>query len=161
MKTYLSPERLMVLMSHIPLMLFYLFRVKFFDMFYEFFQGAVEALGLLRTWKTNAPEKFDKALRSNGKVLIARHDDPAKKIELAVYLLTSVGQQILRLGKFQSHWEYLRKIGKVIHDQGFSVTRGDYIQVSDTALRFFNEVRIEGTRRSSRQSCLRRACGVA
>ena len=105
--------------------------------------SGVEALGLERTWKTSAPDKFVKALRSNGKVLIAKHDDPTKEIKLKVYLLTSVGQQILRLGNFQPHLDYLRKIGKVICDQGFSVMLGDYVQVSETVLRYSNEVRIE------------------
>lgn len=105
--------------------------------------SGVESIGLERTWETNTADKFLKVLRSNGKVLIARHDDPGKVIKLQIYLLTSVGQQILKLGKFEPHLEYLRKIGNVIHDQGFSVTLGDYVQISDTTIKPFNEVLIE------------------
>ncbi len=105
--------------------------------------SGVEALGLEHTWKTTESGRFLNALRSNGKVLIVRHDDPAKEIKLPVYLLTAVGRQILRLGKFEPHIEYLRKIGKVIHDKGFSIMLGDYVLVSETALRYFNIVPIE------------------
>jgi hypothetical protein len=107
--------------------------------------SGVEALGLERTWKTTASDKFITPLRSNGKVLIVRNEDPDKLIKLKIYLLTSVGQQILRLGKFEPHLEYLRKIGNVIHDQGFSVTLGDYVQTSDKTIRYFNEVLIEAS----------------
>ncbi len=105
--------------------------------------SGVDSIGLEKTWRSNDGGKFIKALRSNGKVLIVRHDDPKKEIKLQVYLLTAIGRQILRLGKFQAHTEYLRKMGKTILVQGFSVVMCDFVQVSDAALRSFNEERIE------------------
>jgi len=105
--------------------------------------SGVESLGLERTWKSNDSTKFIVALRSNGKVLLVRHDDPKKELKLQVYLLTAIGRQILRLGSFQPQIDYLRRVGEKMQAQGFSVAMADFVQVSDTALRFFNEKAIE------------------
>ena len=105
--------------------------------------SGVESIGLQKTWMTHTPDKYVRALRSNGKVLIAKHDDSKKELKLQVFPLTSVGQQILRLGRFPPHLDYLRKIGKAIGDQGFSVMLGDYVQVSEDTLKYFNEVPLE------------------
>ena len=104
--------------------------------------SGVEALGLERTWKSNDTVGFIRPLRSNGKVLIVRHDDPKKELKLQVYLLTAIGRQILRLGKFPPHIDYLQKLGKAIQGQGFSVSIGDFVQISDTMLQPYNEVTI-------------------
>lgn len=105
--------------------------------------SGVESLGIERTWKSNDNTKFISALRSNGKVLVARHDDAKKELKLQVYLLTAIGRQILRLGQFQPHIDYLRKVGTAMQAQGFSVVIADFVQVSNTVLRFFNEVAVE------------------
>jgi len=44
--------------------------------------SGVESLGIKMTWSTNQPDKFSQALRSNGKVLIVKHDDPKKIIKI-------------------------------------------------------------------------------
>lgn len=105
--------------------------------------SGVDSLGLQRTWKSNDGTKFIQALRSNGKVLLVRHDDPKKELKLQAYLLTAIGRQILRLGSFQPKIEYLQRVGKNMQSQGFSVSIADFIQVSDTSLRFFDEKAIE------------------
>ncbi|MDH4458239.1 MAG: DUF2806 domain-containing protein [Nevskia sp.] len=105
--------------------------------------SGAESVGLERTWKSDDKAKFIKALRSNGKVLVARHDDPKKDLKLKVYLLTAIGRQLLRLGKFQAHPEYLRKVGKAMQAQGFSVVLADFVQVSNTAINLRNEEAIE------------------
>jgi len=58
-------------------------------------------------------------------------------------MLTSIGKQILKLGSFQPHLNYLKTIGKTICNQGFLVTIGDYVNISETEFQFFNEVSIE------------------
>lgn len=105
--------------------------------------SGAEAIGLERTWPSTDQSKFIRALRSNDKVLVVRHDDAKKQLKLQVYLLTAIGRQILRLGKFEAHMNYLRQVGKVILGQGFSVSIADFVQVSDTSLRFFNEEKLE------------------
>lgn len=104
--------------------------------------SGVESVGIETTWKTNAADKFVKALMSNGKVLVAQHDDANRELKLEVYLLTSLGRQILKLGKFEPHVEYLTKLGQAIHAQGFSVMLCDFIKVSETTIKLFNEVAI-------------------
>lgn len=103
----------------------------------------MEALGLQRTWKSTDATKFLQILRSHGKVLVVRHDDPKKDLKLQIYLLTATGRQMLRLGAFQPHVDYLNKLGAYIQGQGFSVTLADFVQVSETSIRCSNERAIE------------------
>lgn len=105
--------------------------------------SGVESLGLERTWKSTDSNKFINALRSNGKVLLVRHDDPKKELKLQVYLLTAIGRQVLRLGSFQPQIAYLQRVGEQMQAQGFSVAIADFIQESDNSIRFFNEKTIE------------------
>jgi len=105
--------------------------------------SGVESLGLETTWKSSDSAKFVKALRSNGKVLLVRHDDAKKELKLQVYLITAIGRQILRLGSFEPQMDYLRKVGEKMLSQGFSVAVADFVQVSSTEGRFFNEKAIE------------------
>jgi hypothetical protein len=104
--------------------------------------SGVESLGLQTTWKTTSSEKFVKALTSNGKVLIAKHNDATKQLSLNIYILTAIGRQIVGLGKFEPHIDYLTKIGEAIHAQGFDVTLGDFIKLSETMIKPFNGVPI-------------------
>ena len=105
--------------------------------------SGVEAVGLNTTYKSLVGEKFIKALLSNGKVLIVEHDDPLKTLQLEVYLLTSVGVQILGLGTFEPDIEYLNLVGKQIVAQGFKVQLCDWRQVSENEGQYFNAVRID------------------
>jgi hypothetical protein len=105
--------------------------------------SGVESLGLERTWKSTDSTNFINALRSNGKVILVRHDDPKKELKLQIYLLTAIGRQILRLGSFQPQNDYLQRVGHLIQAQGFSVAIADFVQISDTSLRYFNQKAIE------------------
>lgn len=105
--------------------------------------SGVEAVGLNTTYKTIVPGRFVKALISNGKALIVKHDDPEKTLELEVYLLTEVGLQILGLGSFEPDLEYLKLVGKQIAAQGFSVQLCDWRQISENEGQYFNPVRID------------------
>lgn len=105
--------------------------------------SGVEAVGLNTTYKSLVEGKFIKALLSNGKVLIVEHDDPQKTLQLEVYLLTSVGIQILGLGTFEPNIEYLTLVGKQIVAQGFNVQLCDWRQLSENEGQYFNAVRID------------------
>lgn len=105
--------------------------------------SGVESVGLERTWMTTDQDNFISALRSNGKVLVVRHEDSKKKLKIRVYLLTSIGQQILRLVQVKPHIEYLQKLGRTIQTQGFTVTVGDILHDSETIVQFYNEVQIK------------------
>lgn len=105
--------------------------------------SGVEAVGLNTTYKSLIEGKFLKALLSNGKVLIVEHDDPLKTLQLEVYLLTSVGVQILGLGTFEPDLEYLNLVGKQMVAHGFMVQLCDWRQMSENEGQYFNAVRID------------------
>ena len=74
--------------------------------------SGVEALGLSTQWNSDDPNKFVKALTSNGKVLVVTHDDPRKILSLPVYVLTEIGKQILRLGRFLPNIDYISALAR-------------------------------------------------
>ncbi len=108
--------------------------------------SGVESIGITLHYSTTTPDKFVKMLRSNGKVLIVRHDDPKKELHVRAYPLTAIGRQVHRLGKFQPHIEYLQQLGRAILVQGFSVTLADYVRASDKGALVFNEAPIQTNR---------------
>ena len=83
--------------------------------------AGVEATALTLTMKSLKPDKFVRALVSNGRVLIVTDDQPAKELTLHVCQLTSIGRQIMRLGAFEPHEGYLRSVGQVIRARGFKI----------------------------------------
>lgn len=102
--------------------------------------SGVEALGLSVKLKSNTQGTFSATLKSNSKVLIATSDDPSKILELPAYQVTAVGQQVLTLGHFQPHVEYLKAIGAKLKEQGFRVELADYVDISATQFRYFNGI---------------------
>jgi len=104
--------------------------------------SGVEAVSLNTIYKSVDKDKFICPLRSNGKVLIIEHADATKTLQLEVYLLTEIGQQILGLGTFEADLEYLNLVGKHIITLGFTVNLCDWRQVSENEGEYYNEVRI-------------------
>jgi len=103
----------------------------------------VESIGLTRQFRSILPERFLRGLHSNSKVLVVEHDDPIKTLTLHVYLLTTVGNQILGLGSFQPNLDYLRLIGKGIVEQGFTVQLADRVQLPESRWNYCNAEKIE------------------
>jgi Protein of unknown function (DUF2806) len=103
----------------------------------------VEGTGIKTTFGTQAAGKFLRVLRSHGKVLVVENEDASKKLELEVYLLTSVGAQLLALGSFSPDLEYMRQIGRAIVAQGFEVLLADWRQVSERGGEYFNQSGLE------------------
>ncbi len=100
--------------------------------------SGIEALGMNVTWGSVSNETFIQPLISHGKVLLAKHDDSSRKLTLPACQLTSIGRQILRLGHFEPHDEYLRKVGEAIKSQGFEAELAVYVKVTATEIRYFN-----------------------
>lgn len=100
--------------------------------------SGVEAMEITRTYTSVKEEKFLMMLLSNSKVLIVEHEDASEAFKLKVYLVTSLGRQVLSLGSFEPDEEYLRLIGKELVKKGFSVTLADYRKISDTHFQPFN-----------------------
>ena len=104
--------------------------------------SGVEALGLSSKYKSIVKDKFIQALVSHDKVLIVEHEDPSKTLEFDIYMLTSVGRQVLGLGSFEPDIEYLHLIGKDFINKKFSVKMADWQGISDTQGQYFNEQEI-------------------
>jgi hypothetical protein len=88
--------------------------------------NGVDSLGLNVTYKSDEPSRFIHELHSHGRVLIVTHEDPLKTLTLAVYKITNVCLDILKLGRFEPHELYLRKVGELIKGMGFSVSIANY-----------------------------------
>ena len=76
--------------------------------------SGVEAVALSVTLESDNPNHFQHFLRSHGRGLLVTHDDPKMKIRLGAFIVSTLGQQVLRLGKFEPHEEYLRAVGNYI-----------------------------------------------
>lgn len=97
-----------------------------------------EAIGLSVTYKSNAPDKFVKALCSHGRVLLIRADDPTKQLAVDIYGITNLGKQVMSLGKFDAHEDYLRAVGIEIKGKGFTVELGNYVQIDAARISYSN-----------------------
>jgi hypothetical protein len=104
--------------------------------------SGVEGLGLNTTYKSIEEGRFINALVSHNRALIVEHEDGSKMFEFKAYMLTNIGKQVLGLGSFEPDVEYLLLIGKEFAKKGFSVKLADWVDVSDTQGRYFNEQEI-------------------
>lgn len=68
---------------------------------------------------------FTNILVSHEKALIVTHEDEKRTLKLSAYPLTDIGQQVLRLGKFQAHVPYLTAVGHALVKQEFKVFLAD------------------------------------
>ena len=100
--------------------------------------AGVEAIGLSITWKSLAEDRFTRALISNSMVLVVTADDPGITITLPAYQLTGIGQQVLRLGKFGSNIEHLKKVGEHLKSQGTRVDLAQYVNISPGKIQYYN-----------------------
>ena len=99
--------------------------------------SGVDAVGIKKTLRSQEREKFERAIISYNRVLLVTHEDAGKEIDLSIYKLTSLGQQVLRLGSFEAHDVYLRSVGANICLQGFKVQIARYEHVTETTGRYF------------------------
>lgn len=104
--------------------------------------SGVDSTGLTAQFESSLPNRFVRALRSNGKVLVVEHDDQDKVMKLENYPLTTIGKQLLGLGNFQPNLEYLRLVGKEIVKQGFTVKLADWMPLTESEGQYFNAEKI-------------------
>ncbi|MBE7414363.1 MAG: DUF2806 domain-containing protein [Deltaproteobacteria bacterium] len=111
----------------------------------------MQELGLISGVETSLESTFNSvdknrfvvALLSHGKVLVAKHDDPIKKLKLKpICKISTLGQQILNLGKFEPHEKYLHKVGESIKNQGFEIELADYVKISSKLINYSNAKKI-------------------
>lgn len=94
------------------------------------FLSGVESTGLSSTYGSVDKDKFFNLLKANNKIIILNHDDPNKTVNAEVYLLTSVGIEVLKLANFQVDNEYLESTATDYVKKGFSVQIADFIQTN-------------------------------
>ena len=97
----------------------------------------VDAGALSRTTSSNKPNKFSELLISHDRVLVVTREDSSKNMTLPIYGLTSLGQQVFKLGSFKSHEIYLRSVGQAICRQGFNVSLARWVPVTEIAGRYY------------------------
>lgn len=102
--------------------------------------AGAESIGISVNYKSNVPDKFVKALRSHGMVLLVKGDDPKKELKLEIYGITSLGKQVMSLGKFEAHEEYLRAVGGEIKGKGFTVELGNIVEVNASKIRYSDAI---------------------
>jgi hypothetical protein len=103
------------------------------------FISGVESLGLHLTLSSDQADHFVKSLCSHGRVLLVKHDDSKKELKLQAYMITSIGRQVMKLGKFTPHENYLRAVGEELKKAGVTVTIASYRDVSENEIEIFDE----------------------
>ena len=104
--------------------------------------SGVDLGGFVGTYSSIEKGKFVIVLKSFGKALIVRHDDEAKSLKLQSYPFTTLGKQILGLGRFEAPFDYLVSLGKELLKDGFDVELADFIKKDEQTITTSNEVRI-------------------
>jgi hypothetical protein len=98
--------------------------------------GLVAGVGsrLQTTWNSMVEgDAYKSVFASNRKALIVTHSEPRVTLHLSpVIFLTAVGREVLRLGTFDPHLDYLREIGTQFRQQSFQVALADYKMISGT-----------------------------
>ncbi|WP_418113711.1 DUF2806 domain-containing protein [Vibrio scophthalmi] len=100
--------------------------------------SGVEAVGLSSDWKSVQSDSFLKAFISYNHCLILEHDNPNKVAKKPIYLVSSIGKQVLSLAQFGANKEYLKAVGCSFVKQGFTVKLADWIQQTQNTGRFYN-----------------------
>ncbi len=103
----------------------------------------VDSLGLQRTINSTVKDKFTCALLCHRKGLLIEHADPAKKLAIAAYVVTNLGQQVMALGKFVPNETYIRAVGQHIKKSGFDVSLIDYVPIGNGMVKYFNKQEIK------------------
>jgi hypothetical protein len=89
--------------------------------------GVVGALGLQKQFRSQNPNHFDNNLRFRNKALVVTADDATKVITLPGHVVTNVGAEIMRLGKFEADLDYVLQVGRQIVGMGFKVQLADAV----------------------------------
>jgi len=80
--------------------------------------------GLAKKYQGTAGMGFTLRMVSHGKkVIFVSHSDSSKEIEIPIFEVTKIGNEIIKIGNFDPDIDYLKAVGKEILDngQGFSV----------------------------------------
>jgi hypothetical protein len=86
--------------------------------------NGVEGLGLNKQFSAPPGQQLRTLLSCHGLGLGLESLEETVSIEIPAYVVTSLGQQLSRLGNFQADLPYLRAVGALIKSKGFKVELG-------------------------------------
>ena len=100
--------------------------------------AGVDALGLQVTWNSVVTTSFQKTLTSHGVMVLVTGPDATKAITLKVCMVTTIGNQVLRLGNFSPNQKMIESVAKAIEALGFEVLVGSYVDIGNDQIQPFN-----------------------
>jgi uncharacterized protein YuzE len=112
--------------------------------------AGVEAIGLNKQFPSSASESFIKILLCYGRGILVEHSDPKKKLDIGVYVITTLGKQVIRLGKFKANNKYLEAVALEIVKKGFKVSLCDYVPAGKDQVRYFNKIEVANKTQQSK-----------
>ncbi|MXY70892.1 MAG: DUF2806 domain-containing protein [Acidobacteriia bacterium] len=89
--------------------------------------------GASRSIPSQQPDRFETGLIAYRRVLVVRHEDAKKTVNLGAYAVTPIGREVLGLGAFQPNEAHLRGVGEAIKRQGFEVLLARWTQLTETS----------------------------
>ena len=106
--------------------------------------AGVEAVGMQSTAKSSRSDEFVRHFICHDRILLVNHEEPNRKLKFPVYLLTSLGKEVLRLGSFAANETYLERFGRHIRNHGFDVKIASWIQLTETRGRSYDAQEVVG-----------------
>ena len=105
--------------------------------------SGVESIGLTSEFTSRDQDKYVQYLFAHDKVVILEGDDPGYVVELSVYLVTSIGKEILKLAAFSVDADYLESVAKGLVCEKISVKIADWVQETAETGRYSNARRVD------------------
>ena len=105
--------------------------------------AGVESIGLKKNFGSRADDRYVQYLFAQDKVIILEGDDPGHVVDLSVYLVTSIGNEILRLASFSVDPDYLESVAKGLASDKVRVKIADWIQETASSGRYSKARHIE------------------
>ncbi|SIS67396.1 Protein of unknown function [Thalassolituus maritimus] len=104
--------------------------------------SGLESLGFKATYTSIKPDCFYLGLVASNRILLIEGEDTNKEAEAEVYLVTSIGREVLKLASFKVNEGYLKSVAKDYVKKGFKVSVADWTWVSDREGRYSNRIEI-------------------
>jgi len=99
--------------------------------------SGLDSVGLKMEWRTQIAgvTGFNRVLRGSGRLLLVKHSETEKTLDLKVFMITTMGQQVFPLANAEANEQWLHLVGQEIKAMGFDVSVGGYEEVSKGFIR--------------------------
>lgn len=104
--------------------------------------SGIKGGGLTLTMRSFTDSSYLNYILHDGKIIIAAHNDPEKKITLECYKITSIGKEVLTLGNFLPNPEHFRELALNIKNQDFNVQIADATVAADGSVSYVNAIEV-------------------